>query len=105
MEIEVLQDRWSVLAWVGEVDIVERDVASALDELVLTWATGDVALGPQHWPPIVARRRELLEKLNQFKPPPALGVTPGQLGNEIPPGQPPTCMPTSGTIRPLTLLP
>jgi pyruvate, water dikinase len=56
--------------------LTRHEVASALDELVLTWATGGVALGPQHWPPIVARRSELLEKLNQFKPPPALGVTP-----------------------------
>jgi pyruvate,water dikinase len=52
------------------------EVASALDELVLTWATGGVPLGPQHWPPIAARRKELLEKLNAWTPPPALGVTP-----------------------------
>jgi pyruvate,water dikinase len=52
------------------------EVASALDELVLTWATGGVALGPRHWPPIAARRRELLERLNDWTPPPALGVTP-----------------------------
>jgi len=52
------------------------EVASALDELVLTWATGGRPLGPQHWPPIVARRKELLERLGQWTPPPALGVTP-----------------------------
>ena len=52
------------------------EVASALDELVLTWATGGVPLGPMHWPPIAARRRELLHKLNDWTPPPALGVTP-----------------------------
>ncbi|HSC03808.1 MAG TPA: PEP-utilizing enzyme [Solirubrobacteraceae bacterium] len=52
------------------------EVASALDELVLTWATGGVALGPKHWPPIAARRKELLKKLNDWTPPPAIGVTP-----------------------------
>ena len=52
------------------------EVASALDELVLTWATGGVALGPKHWPPIVARRKELLERLGDWTPPPAIGVTP-----------------------------
>ena len=36
---------------------------SALDELVLMWATGGEPLGPKHWPPIVARRREILERL------------------------------------------
>jgi len=52
------------------------EVASALDELVLTWATGGQPLGPTHWPPIVARRKELLEKLAEWTPPPALGITP-----------------------------
>ena len=52
------------------------EVASALDELVLTWATGGAPLGPKHWPPIVARRKEMLERLGDWTPPPALGVTP-----------------------------
>jgi pyruvate,water dikinase len=52
------------------------EVASALDELVLTWATGGEALGPKHWPPIVARRKELLERMAEWTPPPALGITP-----------------------------
>ena len=52
------------------------EVASALDELTLTWATGGRALGPQHWPPIVSKRKELLAKLAEWVPPPALGVTP-----------------------------
>jgi pyruvate,water dikinase len=52
------------------------EVSAALDELVLTWATGGAPLGPQHWPPIVARRKELLAKLEDWTPPPALGVVP-----------------------------
>ncbi len=52
------------------------EVASALDELVLSWATGGQPLGPHHWPPIVARRKELLARLADWTPPPALGVTP-----------------------------
>jgi pyruvate, water dikinase len=52
------------------------EVMSAFDELVLTWATGGDPLGPAHWPPIVKRRRELLAKLADWTPPPALGVTP-----------------------------
>ena len=38
----------------------------ALDELLLTWATGGAPLGPAHWPPIVARRKELLERLGEL---------------------------------------
>jgi pyruvate,water dikinase len=53
-----------------------HEVASALDELVLTWATGGQALGPMHWPPIAARRKELLERLGRWTPPPALGIAP-----------------------------
>ena len=53
-----------------------HEVATALDELVLTWATGGVALGPKHWPPIAARRKALLERLGEWTPPPALGEAP-----------------------------
>jgi pyruvate,water dikinase len=53
-----------------------HEVSTALDELLLTWATGGQPLGPAHWPPIVARRRELLERLAGWTPPPAIGVTP-----------------------------
>ncbi len=40
-----------------------HEVASALDELVLTWSTGGEPLGPKHWPPIVSRRKEIIERL------------------------------------------
>jgi pyruvate, water dikinase len=53
-----------------------HEVAEALDELILTWSTGGAPLGPTHWPPIVARRKELLERLADWTPPPALGATP-----------------------------
>lgn len=53
-----------------------HEVAEALDELTLTWATGGRPLGPKHWPPIVAQRKALVEKLADWTPPPALGVTP-----------------------------
>jgi phosphohistidine swiveling domain-containing protein len=59
--------------------LTRHEVASALDELVLTWATGGEALGPKHWPPIVKRRTELLARLGDWKPPPALGVTPDSI--------------------------
>src|SRR5688572_12217842 len=53
-----------------------HELAGALDELVLTWTTGGEPIGPKHWPPIVARRRELIAKLADWTPPPALGVVP-----------------------------
>jgi pyruvate,water dikinase len=56
-----------------------HEVSVALDELLLSWATGGQPLGPKHWPPIVARRKELLERLAKWTPPPALGVAPAEV--------------------------
>jgi pyruvate,water dikinase len=53
-----------------------HEVSTALDELLLTWATGGAPRGPTFWPPIVARRKELLERLAEWTPPPAIGATP-----------------------------
>jgi pyruvate, water dikinase len=52
------------------------EVHAALDELLLTWATGGQPRGPMYWPPIVARRKELLERLAEWTPPPAVGTVP-----------------------------
>ncbi len=56
-----------------------HEVATALDELLLTWATGGTPRGPSHWPPIVARRKELLDRLAGWTPPPAIGATPAAI--------------------------
>jgi pyruvate,water dikinase len=53
-----------------------HEVMEALEELSLTWATGGKPLGPDHWPPIVERRKELLAKLEEWTPPPAIGAMP-----------------------------
>lgn len=53
-----------------------QEVGEALEELVLSWAHGGPPRGPHHWPPIVARRKELLAKLAEWRPPPALGTMP-----------------------------
>ena len=53
-----------------------HEVMGALEELVLHWASGGLPLGGSHWKPIVARRKELLAKLADWTPPPALGTMP-----------------------------
>ena len=60
-----------------------HELASALDELVLTWATGGEPLGPKHWPPIVSRRKEILERLADWTPPPAVGVVPEAVNDPV----------------------
>jgi pyruvate,water dikinase len=59
------------------------EVAAALDELVLSWATGGQPLGPQHWPPIVERRKEILAKLAEWTPPPAVGIVPDAVNDPV----------------------
>ncbi|MGE5745719.1 MAG: PEP-utilizing protein mobile subunit, partial [Solirubrobacterales bacterium] len=53
-----------------------NEVLDALTDLRLAWAAGSVGRGPGYWPPIVARRREILEAARGWSPPPALGAVP-----------------------------
>jgi pyruvate,water dikinase len=53
-----------------------HEVHAALSDLGLAWAGGTPARGTIYWPPRVARRKEILERLSQWTPPPALGVVP-----------------------------
>ncbi len=48
----------------------------------LHWATGGQPLGPNHWPPIVARRKELLEQARRLDP--AAGARHDARGGERP---------------------
>jgi pyruvate, water dikinase len=64
-------------------DLSRHEVMEALEELSLTWSTGGPALGPHHWPPIVARRKQLLERLAEWTPPPALGAMPEAVNDPI----------------------
>jgi phosphohistidine swiveling domain-containing protein len=76
-EFGALLERHRVLEDAEDVFHLRRDeVAAALNDLLLAWAAGGEPLGPKHWPPIVARRKELLERLAEWTPPPALGVAP-----------------------------
>jgi pyruvate,water dikinase len=63
--------------------LTRHEVASALDELVLMWATGGEPLGPKHWPPIAARRKEIIERLGDWTPPPALGAMPEEVNDPV----------------------
>lgn len=53
-----------------------HEVWAALEDLMLGWAAGSEARGPGYWPPIVARRKEIMQRLREWTPPPALGPAP-----------------------------
>jgi pyruvate,water dikinase len=47
--------------------------------VLLAWAAGSKPVGAPHWRPIVAERRELIEKLKEWVAPPALGPMPDSI--------------------------
>jgi pyruvate, water dikinase len=56
-----------------------QEVSDALIDLRLAWAAGSVARGPGYWPPIVAKRKRIVEAMRGWSPPPALGGVPEQI--------------------------
>jgi pyruvate,water dikinase len=60
-----------------------HEVLDALVDLRLAWAAGSEARGPRYWPPIVARRKEILEAARRWMPPPALGAVPEAIGEPM----------------------
>ena len=57
------------------------EVEDALVDVALAWASGGTELGARHWQPIVRRRKEILEALAGWSPPPALGPVPESLND------------------------
>ncbi len=53
-----------------------HEVHEALFDLGLAWSGGKPGRGTLFWPPRVARRKEILAKLAEWSPPPALGTVP-----------------------------
>ncbi len=53
-----------------------HEVSDALVDLRLAWAAGSEGRGVGYWPPIVARRKQIMEAMRKFTPPPALGSVP-----------------------------
>jgi phosphohistidine swiveling domain-containing protein len=57
------------------------EIDQALSDVMLAWAAGTDALGGRHFKPIVAERKQLLEVLRDWSPPPALGPMPEALND------------------------
>ncbi|MDT7873947.1 MAG: PEP-utilizing enzyme [Pyrobaculum sp.] len=52
------------------------EVALALQDLVTSWGVVMPAVGKYYWPREIAKRKEILKKLREVKPPPAMGKPP-----------------------------
>jgi pyruvate,water dikinase len=53
-----------------------HEVHEALSDLGLAWAGGAAARGTVYWPQRVQKRKQILQRLSQWTPPPALGLVP-----------------------------
>jgi pyruvate, water dikinase len=61
----------------GDIFYLKRhEIPDALFDLYHSWAAPGPAAGPSYWPPIVAKRKRILEALDGWKPSPALGTPP-----------------------------
>ena len=79
-ELGALFVRFGFFAAADDVFFLRRgEVAEALADLEFSWCSGGEAIGPDHWPPIVARRREILRRLSRWQAPPALGPAPSAI--------------------------
>ncbi|MGH9246499.1 MAG: PEP-utilizing enzyme [Acidimicrobiales bacterium] len=57
--------------------LMRRDeVDEALYDMYMAWAVNAPAAGPHYWPPKLARRRAIYDKLRQWQPPKGLGEPP-----------------------------
>ncbi len=69
--------RHGFLEQADDVFYLQRhEISDALVDLRLAWAAGSVGRGPGYWPPIVARRKRIMEAMRAWSPPPALGAVP-----------------------------
>jgi pyruvate,water dikinase len=60
-----------------DIFFIRRDeVDELLADLYINWAVGGIPAGPTYWPPIIEKRRRIVEALKNFKPPKALGAPP-----------------------------
>ncbi len=76
-EFGALLERHGVLADAEDLFYLQRhEVLDALVDVRLAWAAGSAPRGPGYWPPIVARRKRIMEAMRRFVPPPALGSVP-----------------------------
>jgi pyruvate,water dikinase len=67
----VLRDREDIFL------LHRSEIYSALYDLAIGWAMGGgESRGQTYWPPKVERRRDILERLRAWSPPPALGTPP-----------------------------
>jgi pyruvate,water dikinase len=76
-ELGALFVRYGFFAEPDDLFFLRRsEIADAVADLQMAWCGGGEPLGPDQWPPVVRRRRAVLEALRRSPAPPALGPAP-----------------------------
>ncbi|MGY1807978.1 PEP-utilizing enzyme [Blastococcus sp. SYSU D00669] len=78
---QLLADRGVLRAADDVFHLRHVEVEDALADVQLAWASGGTELGARYWQPLVARRKEIVEALSGWSPPPALGPVPEALND------------------------
>ena len=68
--------------WDDEMDILyltRNEVRDALFDYVTGWAVGSESVGPNYWPPEIARRTKIVTALQTQRPQPALNTPPVEI--------------------------
>jgi len=79
-EFGALLQRWGFLDDIEDVfQLHHTEIGQALSSVMNAWASGGTPSGQDHFKPIIARRRELLDILSQWQAPPAIGPMPERI--------------------------
>ena len=66
--------------FIGDVEDIwylkRSEIRDALWDYVTAWATGTIARGPSYWPKEIDWRKGVMQKFQEWTPPPALGTPP-----------------------------
>ncbi|MEW6620297.1 MAG: PEP-utilizing enzyme [bacterium] len=55
------------------------EISQALYDLYSSWGIGSLPKGPQYWPKIILKRKEIIKALEKWQPVPALGPPPEKI--------------------------
>ena len=79
-EFGALLQRWGVIDDAEDIfQLKHTEVSEALSTVMTAWASGSSPAGGRHWQPIIARRKELLDRLEEWHAPPAVGPMPERI--------------------------
>ena len=83
-EFGVLMTKYGFFQKPDDIFYLHRhEVYDAIADLRQAWAAGEKPRGPRYWPPIVARRRQIWERMREWQAPPALGPAPEEVNEPL----------------------